>query len=344
MTQNEEALDRFLLCAPEVSRIVTSFNDQYCQKESSKSKLSHYHLATSMSLRIFKNAAVVKESIVKHCEGNPFSNNTTLCNIASSMQVPEAATDDIINRDVKGEEQFQKFLETRLHSETATMSISDRIPKMKLKTFSTCNQKTVVRIRDKLVKLREDRQLLARFLIVMESRPEMATHLKDAIGNYEFSAIPRSLFTSDGYLLIPSDKSAFLNTIEKYTSEIQSQYTDCKPPSMENCADFAKAFIMVIKQMLTEYTEGRIIFDRYIENSLKEQTRKKRLGENTAVAFAISDSTNIKLVSMKTFLSSNSTKCQLTEYLRKILMREFADSEKTIVVVSGIKAYSNKPN
>lgn len=63
------------------------------------------------------------------------------------------------------------------------------IKKIKLKAISTCNKKAAFKIGDQLDNFREDRQLLACFLIVMESRPKMPTNLKDATGNKEFSVI-----------------------------------------------------------------------------------------------------------------------------------------------------------
>ena len=48
-----------------------------------------------------------------------------------------------------------------------------------------------------------------------------------------------------------------------------------KGPSMINCSDFAQAFVRSIRKIMSGYTEGRVIFDRYIDNSLKGQTRGK---------------------------------------------------------------------
>ena len=75
----------------------------------------------------------------------------------------------------------------------------------------------------KLIKLREDHQLLARFLVVQQSRPGMIQSLGDTIGKYEFSVMPHSLFTSDGLLLIPTDKSSFIHAIEAHETEPNSQ-------------------------------------------------------------------------------------------------------------------------
>ena len=72
----------------------------------------------------------------------------------------------------------------------------------------------------KLVKLREDRQLLARFLVIQQSRPELVDNLGDTIGNFEMAVTPRYLCATDGTLLIPSDKSSFMKEIESYTPPI----------------------------------------------------------------------------------------------------------------------------
>lgn len=251
--------------------------------------------------------------------------------------------------------------------------------KAKLKTFSSCRKKTQCKIGAKLVKLREDRQLLARFLVVQQSRPGMIHSLGDTIGKYEFSVIPRSLFTSDGLLLIPSDKSSFIHAIETYGTEPNSQSEDqineqqdspnietsgedkktdklCiidamavvqaikKSPSMVDCSDFAAAFVRSIRKIASQYDEARVIFDRYIDDSLKAQTRGKRTAGIEPVKFDIKDNTNIKLVSLKTLLSHNYTKSQLTEYLGKAVLHEYTNSSKNVVVVYGNATYSNKPD
>ena len=61
------------------------------------------------------------------------------------------------------------------------------------------------------------------------------------------------------------------------------------------------------------------------------------------VRFDINDSTNIKLVPLKTFLSHIDTKAKLTEYLGKALLANFADSEKNLFVVYATSTYANYP-
>jgi hypothetical protein len=85
-----------------------------------------------------------------------------------------------------------------------------------------------------------------------------------------------------------------------------------KGPTMATCSDFAQAFVRSIKKIMSDYNEGRVIFDRYINNSLKDQTRGKRSAGAEPVKFDIKDSTNIKLVPLKTLLSHIETKARLS--------------------------------
>ena len=380
ITQNEEALDRYFLIAPELISIIHQFEDLYCTDNSTPTHKQHYQLSGSMAVRIFNNSAKIREGIIKHCGGNPFScTSINLMNIASNMEVPSTAKEDILCRDRKGATKFEEFVSERLIVSTAEKSIWEPMRKMKLKTFSTINKKVPCKVGNKLVKLREDRQLLARFLIVQQSRPTMIESLSETIGMYEFSVVPRSLFSSDGLLLIPDDKSSFVHAIEDAIGEESSPETRpeterpnttantgassqerrdqvCiidamavvqsikKGSSMAYCLDFAKAFVGKIRKMISKYDEGRIVFDRYIEDSLKSQTRGKRCAGINPVKFDINDSTYIKLVPLQTLLSHIETKSRLTEYLGKAILNEYAKSTKRVVVVYGTAAYANKPN
>ena len=77
----------------------------------------------------------------------------------------------------------------------------DKMTKKKLGTFKTANAITEFQKGDKVVKIKEERELLQR------SRPEL--NLKVWIGKYEFGVVPRSLFASDGFLLLAYDKEKY---------------------------------------------------------------------------------------------------------------------------------------
>ena len=68
-------------------------------------------------------------------------------------------------------------------------------------------------MKDKVIDLQEERDLLTRFLLIQQKRPEMM-NLDEAIGEYEFPALPRSLFALYGTLDLPSDKYKFMKQTE----------------------------------------------------------------------------------------------------------------------------------
>ena len=82
------------------------------------------------------------------------------------MVIPDIAKGNILLRDDKGTMKYEEFVSERLVASTTKMSVWDPFKKMKLKTFSTSHKKTIHKVGNKLVKLREDQQLLARFLVV----------------------------------------------------------------------------------------------------------------------------------------------------------------------------------
>ena len=62
--------------------------------------------------------------------------------------------------------------------------------KLNLKTFSNLGDIIKVRTGDKVIKLREERELFGRFLIIQGSRPELVPKLEDATSQFEMSAVP----------------------------------------------------------------------------------------------------------------------------------------------------------
>ena len=78
------------------------------------------------------------------------------------------------------------------------LTIWDPMKLVKYKTMSTWMKKTKIRVGDKVIKLREERQLLARLMMIQQTRK---LDVGTVIGMYEMTVIPRSLFSNDGLLM-----------------------------------------------------------------------------------------------------------------------------------------------
>ena len=257
--------------------------------------------------------------------GNPFesADEDEIYNLLTQAVMNETDTNDILQRDEIGQQMFEDFVTERLTE--GKLSVWDKMTKKKLGTFKSANATTEIRMGDKVVKIKEERGLLQRFIVISRSRPEL--NLKECIGTYEFG-VPRSLFASDGSLLLAYDKASILHHLEKLDSNTQQVQSDrneatgsepsanqaiqvslqveavkhtnvdttdessahrviiidgmavvnsvIKTEQMKTCQDFADAFLQIFCNMAAQYEEVRLVFDRYIKTSLKEQMRTKR--------------------------------------------------------------------
>ncbi|MGH0128235.1 UNVERIFIED_CONTAM: hypothetical protein FKN15_033791 [Acipenser sinensis] len=66
---------------------------------------------------------------------------------------------------------------------------------------------------DKMVELKEDRNLFARMLLVSKSRPEI--NLEETVERHELSVVPRSMFAAYGAMLHSQVKSSLMAILEK---------------------------------------------------------------------------------------------------------------------------------
>ena len=79
--------------------------------------------------------------------------------------------------------------------------------------------KTKIRVGDKIIKLREECQLFARFLVIQQSRPDLVPKLSATIREFEMAVVPRSMFANDGSLLVCKEKYNLMTMVEGATRQ-----------------------------------------------------------------------------------------------------------------------------
>ena len=206
--------------------------------------------------------------------------------------------------------------------------------------------------------MKEERRLLNRLTIASRQRPEI--DLPYNIGNFEFSVVPRSMFSRDGTMHLSTDKSSVLHEIEKLLTPQDLQLFQTfneisgvimfdgmavvnkmiKTDAMRTCNDFAIVFIGYLAYESRYFKQVRLIFDRYVTTSLKGKTREKRT-KGTRSHIKVSDDTVIQNVSMKTFLSHTETKRELTIYLSQKFISHFEKLKKEYTVCKTNKILSS---
>ena len=159
----------------------------------------------------------VGENDVKLCHvfqehGDPFhsAGEHELINMLTQSVMSEAVTNAILQRDVIGQQMFVDFVNQCLID--GTLSVWGKMTKRNLKTFKSESATTEIKIGNQLIKIKEERNLLQRFIVISRSRPEL--DLKVCIGEFEFGVVPRSLFSADGCLPLPYDKASILHILE----------------------------------------------------------------------------------------------------------------------------------
>ena len=164
--------------------------------------------------------------------------------------------------------------------------------------YSFLKKKLVkVKLQDKVVTMKEEMILMTPFIIAFRKGPEM--DLQHYLGSYDFSISPRSMFSSDGQLLLASDKAAIMHQVETLVQSLVENYQQTEGTDEEdtgnvilfdgmavvnclklglsiiNCKQFTEAFFRVIQEESSHAEKLRAKFDRYIDHSLKRITCEK---------------------------------------------------------------------
>ena len=197
-------------------------------------------------------------------------------------------------------------------------------------------------------------------MMVCKSRPEV--DIKEAVGHYEFSVVPRSLFAADGTMLHCSSKSTLMHILEKLNDQrlvmnTNANYQNATPPMkvaivdgmaevqsldkpdwIKNCAQLAENVCNCIFQKYSGSDEVCLNFDRYgLPLSLKSATRVRIQGDQDPVYYRISGSTHIAKVPQKRLLSRTETKIEFAAYLAQKVKVYAGESGKQLVLAWGRK-------
>ena len=167
---------------------------------------------------MMKNARKLTDVFREH--GDPFmapEDEDEIYNLLTKEVMTEKVSKDILELDEIGQRMFVEFATERLTE--GRLCVWDKMTKKKLKSFKTSNATVEINAGGKLVKFKEERGLLQRLIVISRSRPQL--DLKECIGTYEFGVVPRSLFASDGTVLLAYDKAKILHHLELLVSNGQ---------------------------------------------------------------------------------------------------------------------------
>ena len=125
-------------------------------------------------------------------------NGNDLINISTKAVFSEDIRIDATRMPALGKELYASFKTERIESDQTYFWA--KIKQVKLKLCKTAFKNVPTKVGDTIVQLKADRSLFTRLLVVSRSRPDI--NLKESLGTYEFSAVPRSMFALDGTQLL----------------------------------------------------------------------------------------------------------------------------------------------
>ena len=167
----------------------------------------HYQLTGSHLSRLCNN---VKNLVVMVANfGVIFNENESVFNLISKAVLTSKVADGMLTHKTIGAGMYNDFIEKRFHGEESVWS---PMKKRKLMTFASQGKIMKSKVEGKVIQLKEEKSLIARFLITSHKRPEL--DLEYCLGNFEFSVVPKALFSTDGEPLPCTDKSKILHHIE----------------------------------------------------------------------------------------------------------------------------------
>ena len=170
--------------------------------------------------------------------------------------------------------------------------------------------------------------------------------------------MPPSNFNPDGSMIMASGKSLLVQQILKLPSANSRSSSSASTSSIliidamcivnmvtgnniTTGQQFAEQFVSRIAEMAYPYDEVRIVFDQYVDGSLKQHTRDRRTGKTTPVHYIVNNSTEIK--NMKVFMAHIKTKAELTSYLSEKVLHAYREKKKKVVVMHHTQVEANCP-
>ena len=139
-----------------------------------------------------------------------FNPSGDVFNVFTKAILPNTLSSDLLKHDEIGNELYSNFIEKHLNG---NLSVWKPVKRCNLKTFGSMRKSFKSVINNKEVHLKEEKNLMAKFLITARKQPQL--ELEECLGNYEFCVVPKSLLSADGQLLACNDKLKLIPLIEE---------------------------------------------------------------------------------------------------------------------------------
>lgn len=324
LTDNANALQRWMVAGPEISRLIAEFEDSTTSKSDSR---KHHEQTSAVQTAFAKEVTALVE--VFEDMGNPFKEDSgDLLTIDTNLIMDSDVQKTVGNAYKLGQEQYKLFVKERF--EDQTKPIKEPIKKNKLQLFSS--KKSPQKQKSRVATMKEDCNLFSRLYIACQSREG---NLEDFF-KHENQPWPPSLSKAGD--MRSGNKADLLSELESLAqpAEARPQVTALildgavivqmlSPGTSQTFDDYVKnVFIPYIQHQLQHVERLDIVWDVYNTDSLKATTREKR---GKGVRRRVERSSKVPS-NWQTFLRVNENKTELFNLLaEEVTSTEFQGKE-----------------
>ena len=276
----------------------------------------------------------------------------------------------ILNIDDAVQKLYEDYVAERINGDVSLLA---PVKKQNNKMYMSGNKTHKFKIRDKIVDLKETKDLYGRLMVL--ARSNRYIDQKQAVGTCQYTRTPRVLFSPNGSVLPCKDKSKLIHVLEKLTTRETTEAdqqsdedpieTDADPPDHRRKIAVVDGMVLVQKMttkpatvvavkdlsvcfndrlmnLTRSFDEVILVFDTYKTDSRKSTTRQKRRKGKDPVQYQVRDETSISHIIMIRFLSHEQTTADLTEYLAEKTLDYNKDSSKLVITSAAGHTMSNK--
>lgn len=324
ITDNSSALIQWITAGPEIARIIDEFENSFGMN---RTKSTQHHDQTPSVQSKF--AQHVKAMVTTFQElGNPFTEDSRdLVRLDTKEVMGQSAVTSVQRVKEIGQSQYDVYVAERLEDQTTP--VSDIISKNNLTLFRKISPSRPSKTSHQIRTLKSNCELFGRMYISCQSR----NGDMDEFFRHENQGSPPSL--SDMGELRQCKKSDLIGCFDKLISASnsdspQSPAVDAKlldgsvivnmllPKSCAIFGDYAEqVFIPYILRNLQTCKRLDVVWDRYINNSLKSSARQKRGSGNRVI---VKNSTPIPK-NWNSFLRVDENKSELYQYLSQCILK-----------------------
>ena len=319
LTECPEALERWMVGGPEISRLIREFEDN-SNNINSKTSTMHHEQTSSLQKAFVKDV----KSLVATLEemGNPFIEDSgDLLTIDTKIIKSKEISQMLYTIENKGEENFKQFVNERLAA-TQNKPLSITISKNNFHIFAIVVAKNNSKTREQIKYLKSDCDLFARMYIGCQVRQgDMTIFFKHENRKYppsisdfgELKLPVKSDLLDCLEHLVPSSKTSPLVDVKIFDGAVLVHML--RPSGCKTFGDYNEKIVQpYIESQLQTVSRIDVVWDRYIHNSLKQSTREKRAQSGKTQRQRVISTSPIPS-HWESFLRSEDNKDELFKYL-----------------------------